>query len=177
MNTGTGTLETSPAAVDAESFRRTLGHFPTGLAVITAVYEGEPVGMIANSFTAVSLEPPLVLFCPAHSSTTWPKIKASGGYSVNILSEESDLICTHFTSSGKRHLEGLSHGMTERGRPVLDDAITWLDCRIRHEYPGGDHAISVAEVEDMGAPGGAPMVFFQSAYQRLNPKPVRITDA
>jgi flavin reductase (DIM6/NTAB) family NADH-FMN oxidoreductase RutF len=160
-------LDGQPHPVSPQDFRRVFGHFATGLAVITSVHRDEPVGMVANSVTSVSLDPPLVLFCPSHASTTWPRIKESGGYVINVLGDGSAGLPQRMTSSDEQHLHGAAHALSSTGRPVLDEAIAWIDCEIEDEHPAGDHVISVGRVVELEERGGRPLLFFRSTYRQL----------
>lgn len=155
-------------APDPSTMRTVMGHFATGVAVITATHEGEPVGLAANSFTSVSLDPPLVLFCAAHSSSTWPRIDAAGHYCVNILSEDAEQVCRVFASPGDRFSQVAWHvGVT--GAPVLDEALAYIDCEIQDTFDGGDHVIVVGRVIELGhREHGKPLVFYRGGYGRFD---------
>src|SRR4051794_4002203 len=120
----TDALEDS-GPVDAARYRQVLGHFATGVTVITAMDGSEPAGLAANSFTSVSLEPPLVAFCAAKSSTTWPKIQAAGKFCVNVLAEPQEEICRRFAMKGGDKFKGLGWRPSGTGSPVLNDVLAW----------------------------------------------------
>jgi 3-hydroxy-9,10-secoandrosta-1,3,5(10)-triene-9,17-dione monooxygenase reductase component len=151
--------------ITGEAFRRVLGHLPTGVTVITTNgADGRPVGMSANSVTSVSLEPPLVLFCPAKSSTTWPSIRAVGMFCINIMAGHHEEVTRRFALKGVDRFAGIPHEPGPCG-PVLNDAVGWIDCVIRDEHEAGDHTIVVASVSRIeAAPDTAPLVFFRGAY-------------
>jgi 3-hydroxy-9,10-secoandrosta-1,3,5(10)-triene-9,17-dione monooxygenase reductase component len=152
---------------DAASFRAVLGHFATGITVITAMDDGEPVGIAANSFTAVSLEPPLVLFCAAKSSTTWPRIRKAGHFMVNVLDEHQEHISRLFAQKGADRFGQIGWQPSERG-PVLDAVHAFLDCTIEAEHDAGDHVIVVGRVHRLGLDAKAgPLLFYQGRYGRL----------
>jgi 3-hydroxy-9,10-secoandrosta-1,3,5(10)-triene-9,17-dione monooxygenase reductase component len=157
----------SGIAPDAAAMRTAMGHFLTGVTVITATADGEPVGLAANSFTSVSLDPPLVLFCAARSSGTWPKIDAAGRFCVNVLPEDGEQTCRIFASPGDRFSQvGWHVGVT--GSPVLDEALAYADCEIEHRYDGGDHVIVVGRVVDLGhRTHGTPLAFYRGGYGRF----------
>jgi len=104
----------------ARRFRRVLGHVPTGVALITATTPAGPTGMAVNSFTAVSLNPPLVSFCAAHTSSTWPRIEAAGAFAVNVLGEHHAEVSRRFARKGADRFAGLVHRSGATGAPVLD---------------------------------------------------------
>ena len=151
-------------AAGEDEFRRVLGHLPTGVTVITATADGRPLGMAANSFTSVSLDPPLILFCPANSSTTWPEIKRTGRCCVNVLAGHHEELSRRFYRKGIDRFAGVSY--TERAcGPRLADAVAWIDCVFRDEHEAGDHTIVVSRVIGLEASEDAtPLVFHRGAY-------------
>lgn len=155
--------------IDAARYRQVLGHFATGVTVITAMDGDEPVGMAANSFTSVSLEPPLVAFCAAKTSSTWPRIQAARHYCVNILAEDQEEICRLFATKDAERFRGIGWRTGESGAPILDDALAWIDCRIEAEHDAGDHLIVVGRVCGLGAAeGGKPLLFYRGGYGRFD---------
>ncbi len=157
----------SGIAPDPAAMRTVMGFFATGVTVITAMAGEEPVGLAANSFTSVSLEPPLVLFCAATSSSTWPKIDAAGKFCVNFLPEDGEQTCRVFASPGDRFSQVGWHSGTT-GSPVLDAALAYVDCEIEHRYDGGDHVIVVGRVVDLGhREHGTPLAFYRGGYGRF----------
>jgi 3-hydroxy-9,10-secoandrosta-1,3,5(10)-triene-9,17-dione monooxygenase reductase component len=149
--------------IDPSEFRRVLGHLPTGVTVISA-FAPEETGMAVNSFISVSLSPPLVLFCPAKSSTTWPRIRDAGGFCVSILAEHHEEVSRAFALRDADRFAGLPWHRRATG-PALDEAVGWIDCSVREEHPAGDHTIVVAAVEEMAvADGVAPLVFVRGRY-------------
>jgi 3-hydroxy-9,10-secoandrosta-1,3,5(10)-triene-9,17-dione monooxygenase reductase component len=155
-----------PAAspLGAEHFRHVLGHVPTGVSVITGAPEGVPCGMAVNSFGALSLTPPLVLFCPARSSTTWPDLRRARALCINVLAHEHVELCRQFSRRAVDRFAGVSWHW--RGRsPALDGVVCWLDCELVDEYDGGDHTIVVSRVLAMElASRPVPLVFLRGAY-------------
>jgi 3-hydroxy-9,10-secoandrosta-1,3,5(10)-triene-9,17-dione monooxygenase reductase component len=152
---------------DAASFRAVLGHFATGITVITAMHDGEPVGIAANSFTSVSLDPPLVLFCAAKSSSTWPRIQAAGHFTVNVLDEHQEHICRLFAEKGADRFGRIEWEAGKLG-PILHDVHAYLDCTIETEHDAGDHVIVVGRVHELGLTADAgPLLFYQGRYGRL----------
>jgi 3-hydroxy-9,10-secoandrosta-1,3,5(10)-triene-9,17-dione monooxygenase reductase component len=153
---------------DDRRFRDVFGHFATGVTIVTAMDGDEPVGMAANSFTSLSLEPPLVLFCVAYSSTTWPRIEQAGKFAVNILGEEGEDLSRLFAQRGADRFGRIPWRSGVSGSPVLDEAIAYIDCDFEAEYPGGDHKIVVGRVIDLDMREGArPLIFFRGAYTRM----------
>jgi 3-hydroxy-9,10-secoandrosta-1,3,5(10)-triene-9,17-dione monooxygenase reductase component len=154
---------------DDKQFRSVLGHFATGVTIITAMDGEEPVGMAANSFTSLSLDPPLILFCVAHTSSTWPRIEAAGTFAVNILGEDHEELSQLFAKKGADRFSATPWHVGVSGAPVLEDAIAYLDCRFEAEDPGGDHKIVVGRVLDLDMREGArPLLFYRGGYSRMH---------
>jgi 3-hydroxy-9,10-secoandrosta-1,3,5(10)-triene-9,17-dione monooxygenase reductase component len=153
---------------DPASYRTVLGHFATGVAIITASHDGEPVGMACNSFTSVSLEPPLVLFCAANTSSTWPRIQAAGKWCANILAEDDEDVCRLFAQKGADRFAQVSHHRGPSGAPILDNALAYIDCETFAEHDAGDHVIVVGRVLELGdAPHEKPLLFYRGGYGRF----------
>lgn len=151
---------------DADLLRHVLGHYPTGVAVITAHTEQGPVGMAMNSFTSLSLQPPLVLFCPATTSTTWPVLREAGNIAINVLSAGQEAVSRAFATKAVDRFLDASWSVGENGAPLLHDALGWLECRIHSESPAGDHTVVIAEIERMNVHWKItePLVFFRGRY-------------
>jgi 3-hydroxy-9,10-secoandrosta-1,3,5(10)-triene-9,17-dione monooxygenase reductase component len=159
-------LPSAPRVVDRHSFRDVFAHLATGVTVIAAHGVAGPVGMAANSVTSVSLEPPLVLFCPAKSSTTWPEIRSAGAFCINVLGGHHEQITRQFAAKDADRFRGIEHGHRTTG-PALVDAVAWIECELVDEHDAGDHTIVVARVvalEAAGDAGLAPLVFFRGRY-------------
>ncbi|WP_433218086.1 flavin reductase family protein [Microtetraspora malaysiensis] len=156
---------------DSKHFRNVLGRFATGVVAVTAIDDttGEPCGLAANSFTSVSLDPPLVAFCVAHISTSWPRVKAAGRLCVNVLAESQRHVCDRLAAKGGDKFAGLSWSLSPAGGPVFDGTLAWLDCTIETELPAGDHVIVVARVHGLDKhEDGDPLVFFRGDYGRFH---------
>ena len=154
---------------DKGEFRTALGQFATGVTIITAISDDEPCGVAANSFTSVSLDPPLVLFCVARASSTWPRIEKARRFAVNILGEHQEAISQLFATKGADRFGATDWHVGVGGSPVLHDTLAYLDCEFWAEYDGGDHIIVVGRVLDLGITHGAgPLLYFQGKYGRLH---------
>jgi 3-hydroxy-9,10-secoandrosta-1,3,5(10)-triene-9,17-dione monooxygenase reductase component len=150
-------------------FRDVLGHFATGVTIITATDAEGPAGVAANSFTSVSLDPPLVLFCVARTSTTWPRIERARKFAVNILGEHQEELSRLFALKGADRFGQTEWHIGVGGSPVLHDVLAYIDCEFWAEYDGGDHIIVVGKVLDLGITHDAgPLVFFRGRYGRLS---------
>jgi flavin reductase (DIM6/NTAB) family NADH-FMN oxidoreductase RutF len=149
-------------------FREVLSAVPTSVAVMTAIHGGEPVGLTVGSFTAVSLQPQLVGFLPAASSTTFPRLREAGAFCANILAAEQEQVCRSFAVSGSDKFVGLSwHSAPMTGSPVLRGVAAWIDCRIAAVYEAGDHFFVIGQVMALEAQAGAtPLLFHRGDFTR-----------
>ncbi len=153
---------------DAGEFRQVLGQFATGVTIITAMDDDEPVGVAANSFTSVSIDPPLVLFCVGRTSSTWPRIEKARKFAVNILGDHQEALSGLFATKGADRFGQTEWRVGVGGSPVLHDTLAYLDCEFWAEYDGGDHIIVVGRVLDLGVQReGTPLLFFRGKYGRL----------
>ena len=157
------------AAPDARSFRDALARFATGVAFVTAAPDGEPTGLIVNSLTSVSLEPPLLAFCPARSSLTWSRMRRTRSFGVNVLGREHEGFARRAIPAGADRFAGLDWKPGRAGVPMLTDALAALECELVAEHPTGDHWIVVARVDELRiAPIKDPLIFFAGAFRALN---------
>ncbi len=151
--------------IDSAAFRTVMGHFASGVTVITAVDGDEPVGMAANSFTSVSLDPPLVLFCAAYSSSTWPRIQKAGAFCVNILADDQEHVCRLMAQKGIDRFAQIGWHAGPTGSPVLDGALAHIDCTTVAEHDAGDHVIVVGRVLELAVHHeGGPLCFYRGGY-------------
>ncbi len=156
----------APVPVDQGQFRTVLSHFATGVVVITGRdAAGRPAGMTAQSFTALSLAPPLVLVCPARTSTTWPRLSGRR-FAVNVLGADQRAVSAAFARSGGDKFAGVDWRDGPNGLPLIAGAIAQLECDLESVHPGGDHYIAVGRVLTLAAvtPEPAPLIFFRSDY-------------
>lgn len=149
-----------------EYFRQVLACLPTGVTVITAHGSDAPLGMAANSVTSVSLNPPLILFCPAKSSSTWPCIRAAASFCVNVMAGHHEEMTRRFSAKGADRFAGVDYINRPTG-PALSDAVAWIECRVQDEHDAGDHTVVIARVVAIEAAAKAevePLVFFRGQY-------------
>lgn len=159
----------TPRIVDPAVMREVLGHFASGVTVVTAVTADGPIGFTCQSFSSLSLEPPLVVFAPARSSYTWRRLRDIGRFCVNVLAEGQDDVSQNFARSVADKFEGVPWTPSAHGAPVLDDIVAWIDCELWAEYDGGDHTLVVARVLDLGAhPDRRPLLYHRGAYGLLH---------
>jgi 3-hydroxy-9,10-secoandrosta-1,3,5(10)-triene-9,17-dione monooxygenase reductase component len=157
-----------PRIVDPQVMREVLGHFASGVTVVTAVTDDGPTGFTCQSFSSLSLEPPLIAFAPARTSLTWPRLRAIGTFCVNVLAEGQDDVSQNFARSGADKFAGVRWSPSVHGSPVLDDVVAWIDGELWAEYDGGDHSIVVARVLDLGAdPDRPPLLYHRGSYGLL----------
>ncbi len=159
-------------AIDALSFRRVMGQFPTGVTIVTTRVGDYVHGSTANAFTSVSLEPPLVLVCLDRKGDTHQLVDRSGIFAVNILGQDQEELSRLFATKGEGHdhsLRRVPHRYGATGAPIIEGALAYLDCVVAHRFPGGDHTIFVGEVKDGAIMREAPpLVFFRGRYARLS---------
>ncbi len=147
--------------------RDVLGHFATGVVVVTArTPGGDLLGFTCQSFASLSLDPPLVSFAPARTSTTWPRIRDIGAFCVNVLAAGQRDRSVGFARSGAvDKFAGVDWWPAPSGAPVLEGVSAWVDCTLRAEHDGGDHTIVVGRVLDLGAdPTRLPLLFYRGGY-------------
>ena len=153
---------------DEASFRTVLGHFATGVTIITAMNGEEPVGVSANAFTSVSLDPPLILFCAAKSSSTFPKIQSAGKFTVNILNEHQEDVCRVFATKGADRFTRIGWHPSANGNPILHDALAYVDCTTETVQEAGDHYIVIGRVQELGITSeDGPLLFYRGGYAHL----------
>jgi flavin reductase (DIM6/NTAB) family NADH-FMN oxidoreductase RutF len=159
-----------PAGVSPAQLRDAMGHFATGVTVITSVdADGSPVGTTANAVTSLSLDPPLLLACFDLASTTLAAIRGHRAFVVNVLGERQRHLSANFARRGLAAAwDGVRHRRGPTGSPRLDGALAVLECTVEHSLPGGDHEIIVGRVRHVETGGhGAPLVFWRGGYASL----------
>jgi 3-hydroxy-9,10-secoandrosta-1,3,5(10)-triene-9,17-dione monooxygenase reductase component len=162
------------AAAEARRFRDVLGMFATGVTVVTSMSGDEPVGMTCQSFSSVSLDPPLVMFCPAKTSRAWPLMRQAGFFCVNFLSDGQQDISNGMASKGAEKFHGVGWKPASTGAPLIDGVLGYVDCTIDRVHEAGDHYIVVGRVQelDMGdgraetRGAGTPLLFHRGAYTK-----------
>ena len=155
-----------PGQVSPAVMRDVLGHFVSGIVVITAIGPGGPLGFTCQSFASLSLDPPLINFSPARSSSTWPRIRDVGAFCVNVLAAGHEDVSAGFARSGVDKFDGMDwRPAPASGSPVLDGVSAWVDCRLWAEHDGGDHTIAVGRVLDLGADASRlPLLYYRGRY-------------
>ena len=165
---GPGSEDRPARIVDPPLLRDVLGHFASGVTVVTAVAPEGPIGFTCQSFSSLSLDPPLMAFAPARTSRTWPRLREIGRFCVNVLAEGQEAVSQNFARSAPDKFAEVPWTPSAHGHPVLDDVVAWIDGELWTEYDGGDHTIAVARVLDLGAhPDRRPLLFHRGAYGLL----------
>lgn len=164
------TISSDLLTPDPATMRSVLGHFCTGVAVITGHDGSRPLGFACQSVTSVSLEPPYVSFCPSATSTSWPLIRRTGRLAVNVLAHDQRDVCAQFATSGGDKFRGISWTPGHNGAPVLDGTVATIEGELEYEHGAGDHTIVVAHVTGLRAARDAkPLLFFRGGYGGLDP--------
>lgn len=156
--------------IDAESYKKLLSNWPSGVTIVTSRAGSRVQGMTVSAFNEVSLEPPLVLVCADKSTITNELIRASGAFSVSILAEEQHELSNRFASKKDefRRFDGLACGDGVTGCPRIPGAIAWLDCRVQQTVDAGDHYLYIGEVEAGDLTERSPLLYFRSRYGKLS---------
>src|SRR5689334_18544591 len=156
--------------IDAGRFKTVMGHFATGVTIVTALEGDTPVGFTAQSFVSLSIDPPLVAVCPALTSTSWPRIAAADGLCINILGADQEALCRGFATPSDDKFAGIGwHKSPSTGAPLLDGSLAWIDGHIDATYPAGDHEIVVIRVTDLGEAtteghSHGPLLFYRAGF-------------
>lgn len=160
-------MTTRPDEVNPDAMRTVLGHFLSGVTVVTSADGGEPLGFTCQSFSSLSLEPPLIAIFPARSSSSWPRIRDTGRFCVNVLSQGQAELSARFAGRGDR-FAGVPWTASPLGSPLLTGVVAWIDCTLWREYDGGDHTIVAGHVEHLGAVSEvSPLAFHRGQYAQL----------
>lgn len=163
-------MSLSSTAIEPLSFREALGHYASGITVITSLIDDNPIGFTCQSFYSVSMNPPLVSFSVMSSSASYPGIRSAGRFAVNILSGEQVGVSNQFARKGTDKWQGVDWQVSPLGNPVIAGSLHWLDCEIHAEHAAGDHLIVVGEVKALNVHNAAatqPLLYFKGQYCNL----------
>jgi flavin reductase (DIM6/NTAB) family NADH-FMN oxidoreductase RutF len=165
-------LDESAAGITAPEFRHAIGHFATGVTVVTSVGpDGQPVGTTASAVSSLSLDPPLVLVCLDRASLTLRAVRAHGAFVVNVLAAPQQHLSANFARRGPAAAwDGIRHRPGPTGSPRLEGVLAALECTVENSLPGGDHEIVVGRVRDVETSdgGAAPLLFWRGVYSSLS---------
>lgn len=162
--------------IEKDFFRQVMGRFVSGVTVVTTSSQGMLAGLTVNAFCSVSLNPPLVLVCIDLASNTLPLLRESKAFAVNMLTDKQESLSRGFATHSKARFEHFCHASYHTavtGAPILDNALAFIDARIVAEYPGGDHAIFLGQVEALGTAG---QVIFANEADRSNRSATELED-
>ena len=160
----------SGPAIEPRVFRDTLGHYASGVVVISGRHEGGPAGFTCQSFFSVSADPPLISFSVMTTSTTYPLIRETGTFAVNVLAHDQHDVSNQFARSGTDKWGGIGWQATRLGNPVISETLMWLDCDIWAEHEAGDHVLVIGRVREMSPPQWHtrdPLLYFKGQYRHL----------
>lgn len=162
-------VDARSTAADQSRFRQVLGHFATGVTVVTGTdAAGGPVGLSVNAFTSASLDPPLVAFCVSRQSATWRCIRETGRFGVSILGADQEAVSRTFATPGASRFESVGWRPSPAGSPLIDGALAWIDATVEAEHDAGDHVLVIGRVLDLAvAREGSPLVFYRGGYGRF----------
>jgi flavin reductase (DIM6/NTAB) family NADH-FMN oxidoreductase RutF len=155
-------------AIEKNELRRVMGHFATGVTVITTLRKsGELHGLTANAFTSVSLVPPLVLVCVDKKAESYPCFDESKVFTINILAADQEAISRRFAVSGGEKFQGIAYRDGANGAPILEGTVGYIECRVTTAVDGGDHTIYLGEVEQAETREAKPLLFFRGGYREI----------
>jgi 3-hydroxy-9,10-secoandrosta-1,3,5(10)-triene-9,17-dione monooxygenase reductase component len=162
----------SAEGIEPRAFRQVLGQFCTGITIITTMHDDVPSGFACQSFAALSLDPPLVLFCPTKVSRSWQAIEAAGRFCVNVLTEKQREICARFGSREPDKFAGVDWHKSPLGSPVLDNSLAHIDCTVHSVHDGGDHFVVfglVNSLSEVPTVKPRPLLFYRGEYTGIEP--------
>ena len=166
--TATETATETVTELDPQTLRAAFAAFPSGVVAVAGTVEGRPVGIAASSFTSVSLEPALVSFSVANSSSTWPVLREAPRLGLSVLASHHDEVCRQLAGPADERFEGLPLQLTDEGAVLLRDAVATFECTIDREVPAGDHTIVLLALQVVRDGGGAdPLIFHRSRFPQL----------
>ena len=160
----------SPASVSGEDFRRACGRFATGITIATVMdSQGVPHGLTVNSFSAVSLDPPLVSICLGHAVSLIDLFREANYFGINILSDHQQALSDHFARKGHDRFQGISWTPGQTGVPLIYDALAAIECQLEQRVPAGDHDIFIGRMVATRLTEASPLLYFASEYRKLQP--------
>lgn len=153
--------------IDEARFRQTMGHFASGVTVVTTAYQGSAYGLTVSSFASLSLEPPLVLVCVDKRANSHDVIVQAKGFVVNMLADTQEHLSRQFAVSTGDRFAGVAWHASTLGFPMLEGALATIDCRLHDSLPGGDHTIFIGEVAETQIHEGKPLLYYRGGYHEL----------
>lgn len=163
--------QSSLSSIDSRSLRHALSRFASGITVITGIADHAPTGFTCQSFYSVSLNPPLISFCVMKTSKSWPSIRSSRNFTVNVLSEEQQAVSDVFAKSGGDKWKHVHWVSSASGKAILAETLMWLDCSLHSEHEFGDHFMVIGKVNEMSPIDWDrhrnPLIYFKGQYRQL----------
>lgn len=150
--------------LDDGRFRTVLGHFASGVVVVTGMHDDGPAGFTCQSFFSLSLDPPMVAIAPGKASTSWPKASLTGNLCINVLSSSQEAVARTFADSTADKFAGLGWCPASHGAPRIEGALAWIDCQVEMVHEAGDHWLVVARVTELEAREGEPLLFYRGGF-------------
>jgi len=154
-------------SVDEARYRESLGHFASGVTIVTALEQGSPAGVTCQSFSALSLDPPLVVLAAGRRSTSWPRIIKAGTFCVNVLTSSQGALARSFASSSADKFDGVDWEPSALGAPILEGSLAFVECTLDSVIESGDHNLVVGRVLDLGTREGRPLLFYRGEFAEL----------
>ena len=152
--------------IDKNELRRIMGHFATGVTVITTISnESAPYGLTANAFMSVSLEPPLLLISVDKKAESYPFFEQSKVFTINILRDDQEGLSRRFAVSGGNKFEGVAYHRGANNVPILEDTLAHIECRVYAAYDGGDHTLYLGQIVEAETREGRPLLFYRGGYR------------
>jgi flavin reductase (DIM6/NTAB) family NADH-FMN oxidoreductase RutF len=159
----------APMPIDKNELRRIMGHFATGVTVITTISQnGTPYGLTANAFMSVSLEPPLLLISVDKKAESYPYFEQTRQFTVNILRDDQEGLSRRFAVSGGNKFEGVAYHRGANDVPILDDTLAHVECRLYAAHDGGDHTLYLGEILEAETREGRPLLFYRGGYRAFS---------
>jgi flavin reductase (DIM6/NTAB) family NADH-FMN oxidoreductase RutF len=159
----------APMPIEKNELRRIMGHFATGVTVITTVSkDGTPYGLTANAFMSVSLEPPLLLISVDKKAESYPCFEQSRVFTINILRDDQEGLSRRFAVSGGNKFEGVAYHLGANDVPILEDTLAHIECRLHTAYDGGDHTLYLGEILEAETREGRPLLFYRGGYRAFS---------
>jgi flavin reductase (DIM6/NTAB) family NADH-FMN oxidoreductase RutF len=158
--------------ITPDDFRRVLGHFATGVTIITTTdAESRPTGLTVSAFCSVSLDPPQILVCIDHKSQSYPALRDGSRFAVNILSSDHEAVSRRFATTRLDKFDGVPYRLGAEGVPLIEGALAQLECRTVSRHVEGDHTIMIGRVEEARNGVGEPLLYYRGKYSRLASTP------
>ena len=161
------TTDLAPPPIHPHRLRDVLGHFCSGVTIVTAANEHGLLGLTCQSFFSLSLDPPLIAFSPSKQSTTYPRMRSARSLCINVLAHTQADLCRQFGRPGAEKFRDVDWREGPSGAPILHGALAWLECSVHAEHDAGDHHLVIARVLDLDIAGGMPLLFYRGAYHAL----------